>query len=192
MLGPLIAAGVAGLATYLEIDQTFTFPEKAPRRAEIWTLIVAFVLINALLAVGLYALLTKAAIFASAEDWVRGLLVGAGYLSLVRLKFATLNGQPFGFEYFFDLARDYAYKRIRRRVGEARLAAATNYADARSLADLIEEASNHTLFNEHDPDEQGETKDWILRVAEDDLATEAQKKLMLADFILCGSRTSHK
>jgi hypothetical protein len=192
MLGVLIAAGVAGLATFLEIDQTFTFPRKSSKRAEIWAMTLLFVLANAILAMGLYALLSKAAIFASAETWVRGLLVGAGYLSLVRLKFATVNGQPFGFEYFFDLARDYAYKRIRRRVGEARLDAATNYAAARSLADLIEEANNHTLFNQHDPDEQGETKAWILRVAEDDGATEGAKKLMLADFILCGSRASHK
>ena len=116
MSGVLIAAGVAGLATYLEIDQNFVFPKNAPRRAEIWTVTAAFVLANALLAIGLYALLSKAEIFATAETWIRGLLVGAGYLSLVRLKFATVNGQPFGFEYFFDLARDYAYKRIRRAV----------------------------------------------------------------------------
>jgi len=192
MLGALIAAGVAGLATFLEVDQAFTFPRKAPRRTEIWLLTLAFALVNAVLAIGLYALLSKAAIFASAETWVRGLLVGAGYLSLVRLKFATVNGQPFGFEYFFDLARDYAYKRIRRRVGEARLAAATKYAAARSLADLIEAATLQPLFNEHDSDQQAEIKAWILRVAEDNAATEEAKKLMLADFILCGSRTSHK
>jgi hypothetical protein len=192
MVGALLAAGVAGLATYLEIDQTFTFPKHAPRRVEIWLLTIGFAAANAVLAVGLYAVLSKATLFAGTATWVQGLLIGAGYLSLVRLKFATVNGQPFGFEYFFDLARNYAYKRIQRRVGEARLAAAKQYAENRSLADLIEEANVQTSFNEFDPDEQDEIKEWILRVAEDAEATSEAKMLMLADFILCGSRTTHK
>ncbi len=192
MVGPLVAAGIAGAVTYLELDQVFTVPKESTGRWAIRASIAAYILINCLLAVALYRLLNQAAILQSVDTWLRGLLIGAGYLSLVRLKFATLNGQPFGFEYFFELARTYAYTRINRRVGDAREDAATKLANETSLPDLVTQAKAKTGFDSLlTPDEQNETKAWILRVIDDDETSEFEQKLILADFIKSGSRSGH-
>lgn len=193
MIGPLIAAGVAGAVTYLELDQVFTIPKNSTGRWTIRASIAAYILVNSLLAVALYRLLDQAAILESVDTWVRGLLIGAGYLSLVRLKFATLNDQPFGFEYFFELARTYAYTRINRRVSVAREDRAQKLAGETSLPDLITKANAKTGFDSlSTPDEQSEAKAWILRVIRDDETTEDEKKLILADFIESGSRSGHE
>jgi hypothetical protein len=193
MLGQLIAAGVAGAATYLELDQVFFVPKKSPGRWGIRMIVAAFVLANALLALALYALLNEAAILSSVDIWVRGLLIGAGYLSLVRLKFATLNEQPFGFEFFYDLARTFAYTRINRRVIDARHAGARQLASETSLVDLIEKANFNTSYDSLlTKQEQSEAKAWILRVIEDRETEEGEKKLILADFIQSGSRAGHE
>jgi|GEM_PF-2917301 len=143
MLGPLIAAGVAGAVTYLEMDQVFFVPKKSPGRWGIRAAWASFVLTNSLLAIALYAILHKAGALSDLDAWARGLLIGAAYLSLVRLKFATLNEQSFGFEFFYELAKKFAYKRINRRV------------------------------------------------IEDDRTPDDEKRLILADFILSGSRAGH-
>ena len=193
MLGALLAAGVAGGVTYLELDQVFTVPKKSRGRWGIRATTAAFILVNALLAVALYQLLNRAAILASVDVWVRGLLIGAGYLSLIRLKFATLNDQPFGFEYFYELARRFSYTRINRRVVDARLDAAGDLAANTPIADLVSQAKGKTNFDSLlTPDEQNEVKAWILRVIKDKDATEEEKKLILADFILSGSRSGHE
>lgn len=193
MFGWLIAAGVAGAVTYFEIDRIFLIPKGSPGRWAIRADVAAFVLVNSLLALALYALLNKAGILASIETWLRGLLIGAGYLSLVRLKFATVNEQPFGFEFFYDLAKEFAYRRINRRVIDARTAAAKKHGQNRSLADLATEANSHTNFDSLlSEEEKSEAKAWILRVITDDETEEGEKKLILADFIRSGSRTGHQ
>lgn len=192
MIGPLVAAGIAGAVTYLELDQVFTVPKESTGRWAIRASIVAYILVNCLLAVALYRLLNQAAILQSVDTWLRGLLIGAGYLSLVRLKFATLNDQPFGFEYFFELARTYAYTRINRRVSDAREEEATELANETTLPNLIRQAKAKTGFDSLlTPDEQSEAKAWILRVINDDETSEFEKKLILADFIKSGSRSGH-
>lgn len=192
MLGNLIAAGVAAAVTYFELDQVFSFPKKSPGRWGIRLVSGAFVLVNAGLAFALYALLHRASILSDVDAWLGGLLVGAGYLSLVRLKFATVNDQPFGFEFFYDLAKKYAYRRINRRVIEARQTAAKQLADQTSLADLVTKAKmNISLDSLLDEEEQSEAKAWILRVVDDGEVAEDEKKLILADFVLSGSRSAH-
>lgn len=193
MLGTLIAAGVAGAVTYLELDQVFFIPKKSPGRWAIRGAMAAFVLVNCLLAIALYRLLNQAAILASVDEWVRGLLIGAGYLSLVRLKFATLNEQPFGFEYFYELAKKFAYTRINRRVGDARFDVAKQLANDTPLHELASQANAKTNFDSLlELEEKKEVKQWILRVLEDNETEENDKKLALADFIKSGSRSGHE
>jgi hypothetical protein len=193
MVGQLVAAGVAGTVTYLEMDQVFFVPKKSKGRLGIWLVSAGFVLVNAGLAVGLYAAISSAGGLTDLEPWVRGLIVGASYLGLVRLKFATLNDQSFGFEFFYDLAKDFAYVRINRRVKEARQAAAEKLANEKSLADLAADANLATTYDSLlSQKEQREAKAWILRVIEDDQTPENEKRLILADFIQSGSRAGHE
>jgi hypothetical protein len=188
-MGGLVAAITAGIVTYLEVDQVFSIPAGSPGRWGTRAIIGAFVVLNGILAFGLYALLNHASALSGVEEWLAGLLVGAGYLSLVRLKFATVNDQPFGFEFFYDQARDFAYSRINRRVIESRKEAAEKRADGASLANLIEDANMQVQLDSLlSAEGQVEVKAWILEVVKSP-ATEKEKKILIADFLCSGSRT---
>ncbi|HEX7058843.1 MAG TPA: hypothetical protein VF176_03245 [Solirubrobacterales bacterium] len=192
MLAYLLAAGVAGTVTYLEMDQIFTIPDRSPGRWVIRRAMAVFVLLNAGLAIALYALLTEAGFLDSINPVLRGLLVGAGYLSLVRLKFATVEEIPFGFEYFYNLAKRSAYARINRRVIDARDKANSELVETTPFDELVIRAtSRSTLDMLASDEERDEAKDWVLRVINDDRTQEIEKKLVLADFILSGSRAGH-
>jgi hypothetical protein len=104
----LIAAGVAGVVTFLEMDRVFKIPRGSPVRWRIRGAMGGFVAVNSILAVALYALVIEAGFLEGTNDNLRAVLVGTSYLGLVRLKFATVEGQPFGFEYFYELAKDSA------------------------------------------------------------------------------------
>jgi hypothetical protein len=185
-MGGLITAVVAGIVTYLEVDQVFSIPAGSPGRWGTRGIIACFVGLNCILAVGLYALLRHASALSGVEEWLSGLLVGAGYLSLVRLKFATVNNQPFGFEFFYDQAQRFAYKRINRRVIESRKEAAETRAQGNLLAKLVEDANVQVQLDSLlSQAEQLEVKAWILEVVKSP-ASEEEKKLLIADFLCSG------
>lgn len=187
MLGGGVAAITAGIVTYLEINQVFSIPPDSPGRWGIRRVMGGFILLNGLLAFALYALLNKASVLSGVDEVLGGLLVGAGYLSLVRLKFATVNEQPFGFEFFYDLAQSHAYALINRRVIKSRKEAAKAKAAGASLADLIGEANLQIQVDSLlSPEGKVEVKAWILEVYESP-ASEEEKKLLIADFICSGS-----
>jgi hypothetical protein len=173
------------------MDKVFSIPPKAEGRWAIWGLMAAFVLANAGLSAVLYGLVKHAQVLPSWKPWQLGFVIGAGYLGLVRSKFATFDGQPFGFEYLYDLGKGFAYIRVNRRVTAARAAAVQKKA-TENLADLVAEArlavSSDSLLEERP---RKEAKEWILRVLRDKKTTDDEKKLALADLILFGNRAGH-
>lgn len=188
-MGQVVAALVAGIVTYLEMDKVFFVPRKSPGRWSIWGISAVFVLVNAGLATALFALVGRAGLLTDVEPWLLGLIVGASYLGLVRSKFATFNGQAFGFEYLYELAKESAYVRLNRRVKDARRVAAEALAEEKTLAELTTTAnfnvSSDSLASEI---EKQEVKAWILRLLGDGGASEPEKRLLLADYILSGNR----
>jgi hypothetical protein len=174
--------------TFLEMDQTFSVPKDGGNRGAIWGIWLTFVVVNGLLALALYALLKDADVLVSIDSKLRGLLIGAGYLGLVRLKFATINDQPFGFEFFFDLAKQSAYTRINKLVADARFSAARKLADERSSADLAVEARLKATYDSlMTEDEKNQVKAWILRVLKDGDTEDIERRLVLADYVLSGA-----
>jgi hypothetical protein len=182
-----MAAIAAGAVTYLEMDKVFFVPRRSPGRWGIWGISAAFVLGNAGLAVALYALVVHAHVLADVESWLLGLMVGASYLGLVRSKFATLNGQAFGFEYLYELAKEFAYVRLNRRVKEARRVAAERLANEKTLSELVAAANFHAGSDSLTSyAEKQETKSWILRLIDDSTTPDSEKRIFLADYVLSG------
>lgn len=79
--------------------------------------------------------------------------------------------------------------RLNRRVKDARRVAAEALAEEKTLAELTTTAnfnvSSDSLASEM---EKQEVKAWILRLLDDSGASEPQKRLLLADYILSGNR----
>src|SRR4051812_39373332 len=92
----LIAAATAGVLTYLEIDRKFRFPDAMKRRRLLYSWLWSFVLGNALLAGFLFPLAMKANWVAQLPAYIRGVVVGVGYLSIVRQKFMTASPKQRG------------------------------------------------------------------------------------------------
>ncbi|HKP88780.1 MAG TPA: hypothetical protein VJT75_02280 [Thermoleophilaceae bacterium] len=185
-----LAGIVACFVTYFELDRQFYVPEVADKKRLLRALWWAFVVANGLLAAALYGVFTDAHGLEDVNPWVKGALVGVGYLGLARLKFATVQyGEeevPFGFEFFYESAKHSVYKRINRIAQRARTREALAYANAHTLAQLVTEAklqvTQDQLLND---DDKKRLKGWILALANkggDDLDDRAA----LADYIKSG------
>jgi len=186
-----IAGITAGVLTLFDLDRTFYVPASAGGRARLAFWWWGFILVNGLLAVGLYVSLATVEPFKGMEPIVRGLVIGIGYLALIRVKFTTFNfgGQdvPFGLEALYDAARGFVYKRINRIAKVARTTETLAYAAAHPLPALISEAKlsvdNDQVMNS---DAKREAKAWIVKLVQDTVTTDEEKKVALATFILSG------
>jgi hypothetical protein len=186
-----IAGLTAGVLTLFDLDRTFYVPASASGRARLAFWWWGFILANGLLAVGLYVSLATVEPFKGMEPIVRGLVIGIGYLALIRVKFTTFNfgGQdvPFGLEALYDAARGFVYKRINQIAKVARTTETLAYAAAHTLPALISEAKlsvdNDQVMNS---DAKREAKAWIVKLVQDTATPDDEKRVALATFILSG------
>jgi hypothetical protein len=115
-----IAAATAAVLTYLEIDRKFRFPDAIKRRRPLYSWLWSFVLGNALLAGLLFSVAMKAEWVANLPPYIRGVVVGVGYLSIIRQKFITVapkqkgdsDGSPVGIEYLYEAVKSAVYDHI--------------------------------------------------------------------------------
>lgn len=191
----LIAGGAAALLTIFDLDQTFYVPQRF--RSGWWRLrfwMVIFVGANALLAVATYRVLKVNDPF---KDWHQGLAAaasGVAYLAVIRAKVTTFTlgatEVPFGFELFYEGGKNYCYKRINKITIDARVAETAALGKSRSLHDLAVEARHRIRENRLlSVDEKAEHTEWIATVVEDTVASEDERKLYLATYILSGDQS---
>lgn len=190
--GGLLAAGVvAGLLTVFDLDKTFYVPTAAPRKAALRAWQTTFIIVNAGLAIGLFLVLDDSEPFSGWPTYSSGIVIGLGYLALIRAKFTTFtfSGKdvPFGFELAYEGAKGFIYRRINRIAKAARYEEAEALASRLTLADLVQRArlsvDQDALMNS---DDKKAAKAWLLAVLQDASSDEMGKRLLLANFILSG------
>lgn len=190
-----VAAGViAGLLTIFDLDRTFYVPKKKSRALSLWGLWYGFAAANAGLAIAIETAVRNLKPFVQWYAPVRGAVVGLSVLAILRLKLTTFSfaGKevPFGFELFYEGAKGFVYKRINAIAKEARLTETMELATSKSLPDLMVmarlNAEQDALL---DANERAMDKAWILQVQADSQSTEAEKRAVLANYILSGKRT---
>ena len=188
----LIAAVVAAGLTLIDMDRVFYVPRTVQRKIALYFWWVGFVAVNAALAAAAVVFLTPGPPFKDWDAVVRGLVIGFGYLALIRLKFTTVmigdKEVPLGIEAAYEGIKQAAFRRINSIAKQARIAEATALADKKSLAELVEDArTSIDLDALLKPSEKEEAKRWVARVAQDAGASgERNAKITLADFILSG------
>jgi hypothetical protein len=189
--GCCLAGVLASLVTLLELDRIFYVPSKVAEKFKLYALIVGFVLLNGVLAAGLFALIGDAESFKKQIDsWaVRATLVGLSYLALVRLKIATVQIQDtqyaVGIEALYEGLKNSFYKRINRIVRLARHVETTELAASKTLKELAQTARNYIRTNDLLPaDKRTSLLAWVARVENDAAGLEEDRKLALANFIL--------
>ena len=187
----LIAGGLAGLITLLELDRTFYVPKKTSEWLKLQAWWWGFIVCNAVLAAGLFLIVGDLEAFAKQIESrpLRAVLIGLGYLALIRLKIATVNiqdsQQSVGLEALYEGLKGFFYKRINGIVRKARHEETTELAKSSSLTDLLQRARNDLKLNDLLPsDKKKALLDWIHRIEKDPISTEDDKKFSLANFIL--------
>ncbi|WP_166353222.1 hypothetical protein [Phytoactinopolyspora limicola] len=184
-----VVSGVvaAGLTT-LDLDRKFYVPRNGDGRGRLWAWWWFFVVLNGVLAAFLFLLLHELTPFDGWNPWASALAIGVGYLALIRLKFATFEFQgketPFGFEAFYEAAKDAVFRRINTIAKASRISEAQAKTKHMSLKELALEARSSVLNDALlSDDEKNRGIEWISKVVsesdDDDTA-----RMTLAIFIL--------
>lgn len=196
----LIAAVVASLLTFFDMDRTFYIPNNINSKTRLYSLFILFILSNGMLASLLYIALQDEVIpnVSSFPKWLNSLLVGIGYLAIVRVKFATLyfNEQeiPLGLELLYNSAKYAINKRINKILKEARIKEIEELTQKHNLIQLKRKAiisiNVDSLLSEN---EKEEYRRWVEETVQDatkyeDNESEYLASYFLADFILSGSK----
>ena len=191
----LLAALIAGVLTYLDLDTVFDEPPRLSWGP--WFRLVVpwwgFVLVNAVLAVALYFVLKETAYFKTIDPWAIALWVGFGYPALVRLKFTTLslNGKaiPIGVDTVYERLKDFINKRINRVIREWRMEQIGRLAKS-EMADLRQKAKTLVISDELMNDQQRKTINaWIEQTAVAEGIADDDRRLLIATFIVTGGQT---
>jgi hypothetical protein len=192
-----IAAATAGVLTYLEIDRKFRFPEAIKRRRLLYSWLWSFVLGNAVLAGLLFSLAMKAEWVAKLPLYVRGVVVGVGYLSIIRQKFMTAapkqkgdsDGSPVGVEYLYEAVKSAVYDHINEISIKERSDAVDAEIAKTSLGELVTKARQRIESDRLLPSsEKPKALAWLASVAGETTSTDADKKSTVATYVLFGDR----
>ncbi|MGA2737915.1 MAG: hypothetical protein ABSG65_10745 [Bryobacteraceae bacterium] len=194
-LGWTICGVFASALTFFELARTFYTPEAGLARHKFFGWASAFVLGNGLLSLAVYLAFSGLDNLKNMKPLLRGILMGTGYLVLIRLKIATVKVRdeevPLGLEFFYNSARDFFYGKLNRCSKEGLQEAAFKRAESSSLADLAKQAKfsieNDPLFKD---EEKTSRKAWLLKVITDPGATDEDKKLVIAAYLLTEKRSS--
>jgi hypothetical protein len=154
------------------------------------------VLLNGALALFLYTQVYDLSLFANWPVWLRGVVVGGTYLSVVRQKFFTAQGSgkgdktPIGIELLYENVKEAVFRRINDIAGAARQREVRQLSDSSQLAALARDAklrvNNDTLLSTQ---RKTELLAWILTVLKDPQASEPDKKDALSTFVIYGDQT---
>lgn len=195
-VGSIIAGVVAASLTWFELDRTFRVPPSTTKKIALYALWWGFVLLNGALALFLYTQVYDLTLFANWPEWLRGVVVGGTYLSVVRQKFFTTQRSgkddktPIGIELLYENVKEAVFRRINDIAGAARQREVRQLSDSSQLAALARDAklrvNNDTLLSRQ---RKTELLAWILTVLKDPQASEPDKKDALATFVLYGDQT---
>jgi hypothetical protein len=196
-LGEFFVAGlVAGLLTLIELDRTFYVPEHTKGKIRLWAWWWGFIVANGLLAAAIDLAVRDSDQLRGVSWVVRGLGLGAAYLAVVRLKFATFqypgNAEvAFGPEAAYEAAKAFVFKKINMIAMAARTAETIQLSRSNTLGELAELARGHINHDAlMDETQKRDAKAWLLAVIEDAKRTtsDEEHREAIADFILSGER----
>lgn len=184
----LVTGATAAFVTLFDLDRTFYVPSKLQRKAVLYAWWSSFIIINGLLAVLLFYMVGTLEVFNGMPPLVKAVVIGIGYLGLIRLKFATFSFQgtevPFGLEAFYDAGKGFVFRRINDIAIAARIVETTELANNHTLDVLAQQAklsiASDSLLT---PVEKNQRTAWLLKILQDAGILAEDKKITLANYI---------
>jgi hypothetical protein len=194
MLELLIAGGTAGILTLFDLDRIFYVPSKTQKKAALWCWWWGFIVLNAAIASLLLIALKDVEPFKSMQPIPQAFAVGLSYLAIIRAKVTTFSVQgrdvPFGPEALYEAAKSFVYKRINKIAMSARYDETVALSNQYPLAELATRARlairQNAIMTE---EEKQRASAWLLSVLQDPNSSDADKRTLVADFILSGKQS---
>lgn len=191
----IITGAIVALLTLLDLDQKFHIPSNTQKKILLYSWWWGFILANAILSSLFYCAVADfdALNLKNIQPAFRAIIVGLGYLALLRAKLTTFKVQdkeiPLGIELVYEGTKSFVYKRINRIAKIARIQETREYIQNHSLTELEQEAKlgidqDALLTNK----EKKDLRDWIDKVIKDLNSSDQDKRITLATFILSGQR----
>lgn len=188
----LLSASIAGAVTLFDMDRTFIVGNASDSRVyrSFWWW--GFILANCGIAAAVFFGLRSLSAFQGWNSWLFAAGVGVSYLAVVRLKFATVSYQnaeiPVGLDTFYESGRQFVFKRINVAVRAERSRAAQRLIDGNDLKTLGNRVRLEINSDPLLPPEERKTQlAWLLKVLQDPVYDEEQKKMTLAVFLTSGT-----
>ena len=191
----LVTGATAALLTLCDLYRTFYVPSKGERKAALYGWWFGFIIINGLLAMLLYFIVKDIDAIKEMNVWLKAVVIGVGYLALIRLKFATFSFQgnevPFGLEAFYDAGKNYVFKRINAIAIQARRNETTEMANNEPLDKLARDAKFSIEADSLLTAEEKRSRQiWLLKVMQDANISDMDKKITFANYIKSGQMMS--
>ena len=182
LIGAVIAAVSAAMPTLLDLDERFQSAGSWTNRAKVQIWWWGFVLVNAALAAGLYLAVESNDALKVQPVWMRGVIVGLGFLSLLRQKFGTVSGQAVGIENLYERVKRVFYRRL--EVAEQQvIAEAVSRLLSDPMNDLPRLRQRARVWAATLPlERKGKWLEWLQRV-DSDYVSDDDKRTVLATAI---------
>jgi hypothetical protein len=188
----LLTFVISSFLTWVDVNSAMPIvPEASPTRKSVRLSICLFIGINGLLSILFYCLFVTNKAFVNWTPIWKASALGLMYPALIRSKFATLTVDerevPLGLDLYYEKIRKSFYKRIDRLVRDEEYAAVIALAEGNSSDELLQKAKfviDSALAQSNA--EKEERRNWCYKLENDQNASEQQKKMYLASFILYG------
>lgn len=186
-------AGVIGaIFAYLDITRKLYIPQRFWDKAHLAAWQFGFAALNALIAAGVFIIAKDWGPIKDLNPWLQSFIVGASFQAFLRSRFFTYGSDEDGFavgpDGFYQMVRERFIDKLNRL---ARLARVEDVKRRAAAASNLEELRLDALTNVNSdglvPAEQRPgIVEWVNDVYHDSHCSEAEKRLVLANFILSG------
>jgi hypothetical protein len=187
--GSLIAAITTALLIIFDLDRIFYWPRSIRKRTGMLCWAFIFLVSNGILSGLFYTLFEQLDQIKDNPIWLKGMLLGIAFLTVIHLKVTSLNVRetdvPVGLDILYEGGKTFVFKRINNLSSNGRIDDASTLSNRHELGDL---GSRAKRLIDRDQllsiDQKSSDKSWLTRVINDAAANDADKKEIVADYIL--------
>lgn len=167
VFGLIITVIITSAIIWVELYNTFIIePNKLDNKRNIYSLYILFILLNNILAIGLFYALPSIFKQINVNSAFQGLIVGLGYQVIIKAKIFTIEKDgakiPIGLETLYEGIKDAFYKKINKIASKQRREKISGKVKQNNMKELVDEASAMIMAdNLISGDRKSELDNWL-------------------------------
>lgn len=167
VFGLIITVIITSAIIWVELYNTFIIePNELDNKRNIYSLYILFILLNNILAIGLFYALPSIFKQINVNSAFQGLIVGLGYQVIIKAKIFTIEKDgakiPIGLETLYEGIKDAFYKKINKIASKQRREKISGKVKQNNMKELVDEASAMIMAdNLISGDRKSELDNWL-------------------------------